>query len=358
MQPLYDIARSFQDNIAQPLAAPEYSKRAAYRQLVPFFDYTIQSRIGASACPVMHSAGIATLAQLGYDVLTYKTIRSAPSPVHPLPNILYAHIDHALTAERLETVVTASARQPHPQDMLAIANSFGNASESPDQVKLDIAKARAALGKNQVLQVSIYGEGKDEQSIIQSFVTAALCAYDAGAQVIELNLSCPNIVGGKGLVYNDLSLTRSLVRAIVQAVPHIPVTAKTGIFTCKKSLHDFACMLARSGARGICGINSVPMRIVDTHGLPAFGENRPIAGISGAPIRPLAHGFVTQVAQINHDEHLCLTIIGVGGVTSPEHFDDLLTAGADIALSATGMMWRPTLAQEYHTACANKEQAL
>ena len=32
----------------------------------------------------------------------------------------------------------------------------------------------------------------------------------------------------------------------------------------------------------------------------------------------------------------------------PEHFDAFLEAGADIATTATGMMWDPYLALRYH----------
>jgi dihydroorotate dehydrogenase len=40
------------------------------------------------------------------------------------------------------------------------------------------------------------------------------------------------------------------------------------------------------------------------------------------------------------------TIIGVGGVSSPEDFQEYRKAGADIVMSATGAMWNPYLAEE------------
>ena len=42
------------------------------------------------------------------------------------------------------------------------------------------------------------------------------------------------------------------------------------------------------------------------------------------------------------------TIIGVGGVTIPEDFFEYRDAGADIVLSATGAMWNPYLAAQFH----------
>jgi hypothetical protein len=38
----------------------------------------------------------------------------------------------------------------------------------------------------------------------------------------------------------------------------------------------------------------------------------------------------------------------MGGITIPEHFNQFLNSGADIALSATGMMWNPYLAAQFH----------
>ncbi len=72
------------------------------------------------------------------------------------------------------------------------------------------------------------------------------------------------------------------------------------------------------------------------------------SGICGGPIRQVALQFVHSAAKINAREKLDLTLIGVGGITLPEHFDLFLNAGAHAAMSATGMMWDPYLAARYH----------
>jgi len=40
------------------------------------------------------------------------------------------------------------------------------------------------------------------------------------------------------------------------------------------------------------------------------------------------------------------TIIGVGGVVTPEDFKEYRKSGADIVMSATGAMWNPYLGIE------------
>jgi dihydroorotate dehydrogenase len=40
------------------------------------------------------------------------------------------------------------------------------------------------------------------------------------------------------------------------------------------------------------------------------------------------------------------TVVGVGGVVKPEDYFSYKKLGCDAVMSATGAMWRPTLAQE------------
>jgi len=64
---------------------------------------------------------------------------------------------------------------------------------------------------------------------------------------------------------------------------------------------------------------------------------------------------VQETRTIIDQEKLDLTILATGGITKAEHFDLFFNAGADIALSATGAMWNPYLANEYHQQQNTKE---
>ena len=46
-----------------------------------------------------------------------------------------------------------------------------------------------------------------------------------------------------------------------------------------------------------------------------------------------------------------MKLMGTGGVTLPEHFDHFFKAGADVAMSAVGMMWDPYLAVKRRENC-------
>src|SRR3989344_7332329 len=98
--PLYDIAQSFEQNVAQgpqwhcPVAPSTLPDRSAHQE---FLGYPIASRVGIPACAIMTSKGIALMAQRGFDILTYKTVCSRANKGHILPNICYVSCDHQLT---------------------------------------------------------------------------------------------------------------------------------------------------------------------------------------------------------------------------------------------------------------------
>ena len=347
-QPLYDISKTFLENLHD---GPQFSGTIPPRIMpnqklwTDFLGYTIMSPIGVAACAATTSKGIALLAQLGCDVLTYKTIRAAPFPAHPLPNIVFLNAQEVETAHKRQQPVFATETPDF--NNLALANSFGNAGPSAEFWHNDIKKAKAALQPGQILIVSIYGVGKTTQELIEDYCAAAHIAAQAGADALEVNLSCPNIGDGKALLYHDPELVYLLIKHIVAAVK-FPVIAKIGL--CEKNLlKQILLAIARAGGRGICGINSIPMEILNRDGTPAFGsESRKISGVCGAPLRPYALDFVKNARNIIDQEKLDLTISGVGGVTKPEHFAELLNAGANVALSAAGIMFNPYLAHEFH----------
>jgi len=112
-------------------------------------------------------------------------------------------------------------------------------------------------------------------------------------------------------------------------------------------LREVLITAARAGVRAVAGINTIGMAVIDAEGNPALGGNRLISGICGSPIRTNGLEWTKNVSAINKKEKLGLTIIGMGGITLPEQFDKYLNAGADVAMSATGMMWDPYLVAKH-----------
>ena len=62
----------------------------------------------------------------------------------------------------------------------------------------------------------------------------------------------------------------------------------------------------------------------------------------------MSQDFIEKLVRIKKELNADFTICGVGGIMTAEDFTERLNAGADIAMSATAIMWDPFLAQRYH----------
>lgn len=306
-----------------------------------FLGYKIASPIGISACAASTREGIWRASRLGCDVLTYKTIRCSECPAHPAPNIVYINQPSPLTHDDIGKTILAHNNAPKDLSHIALANSFGNQSMDPDWIKNDIQSAKQSLLEGQVLIVSIFGNTHDE------WIKTAQLAVESGADIIEANFSCPNLNTHNEPIYTRPEDIFSIAQALVQTITKIPLILKFGVFTDDQLLKQSLIAAAKAGAKGICGINTVPMRVVNIDGTPTF-HSRIYAGVSGIPIQQLALDFIKKASTIIQKENLNLVLLGVGGITMPSHFEKFLKAGATVALSATGMMYNPCLASQYH----------
>jgi orotate phosphoribosyltransferase len=323
--------------------------RAPQKDWYDFLGYKIASRVGMPACAVMTSEGIAHAAKLGCDVLTYKTIRCHAWPAHPQPNIVYVDRTAPLTHDDIGKTIKAHSNEMHEPDDIGVANSFGIQSMDPELTKKDIQKAKQSLLEGQVLIVSIFGNTLDE------WIKTAQLAVESGADIIEANFSCPNLHTNNEPVYTRPEDIFLITQTLVQTIPvTIPIILKFGVCSNHEVLEQTLIAAARAGAQGICGINSVPMKVVNADGAPTFGT-RVFAGVSGMPIRQLALDFIKIASTIIHKENLNLVLLGVGGITMPSHFSQFFAAGATVALSATGMMHNPYLIADYHEQSQAKQ---
>lgn len=349
-QSLYDIHKTFEENFSD---APFSLITTPSRSIPPkaqwkkFLGFSLASSLGAAACAVTTGKGIALLSRLGFDVLTYKTIRRSATPSYPLPNIVYLNKETLLSAEDLDKPLYMQLK-PNTAEKIAISNSFGNNCFKSEILMQDIAFAKNSLSEGQVLIVSVYGEGESLKTAATEFAETALFAQQAGADIIELNFSCPNLLKAGQPIYKDADIISAIISGVLNRVGNsIPLIVKLGLISEAAVLSKILYTLAKAGARGVSAINSISMRVLNQKQQPAFG-NRIFSGVSGYPIRSLALQFINEISQINREKKLDLAILGIGGITLPEHFNAFFTAGADVALSATGMMWNPYLASQYH----------
>lgn len=330
--PLYDIKKTYAENAAEgPFFKGEIPVRKTAKKKCDFLGFEVYSRIGVPAGPLLNSRWVALAAQLGFDIPVYKTIRSDAHPAHRLPNVTFVNAKGEQTTE--------------PQDLedLTITNSFGMPSQSPDFLLQDIEKANRSLGEGQVMIVSVVGTPNRGMSFADDFVRAAVLAKEGGAKIIEANFSCPNVKKAEGILYNSPETVHEYARLIVKAIHPTPLILKVGVFADRSLMKSVFLAAARAGVRGICGINSVSMKVN-----PPLDAERTVSGVCGGAIRDPALSFVRDAAELIRENKLGITLLGCGGIMKPKHFEAIFDAGADIAMSATGMMWDPYLAVRYH----------
>jgi len=346
MKPLYDLNKSFIENITEgPFYDGSFFVRPTFaRGEHTLFDIPIMSRIGVSACPLTATPkGIKIMSRLGYDIITYKTVASAFRPPHPYPNVGLIDASSVVQENLLDIPhVRIGGNSTKP----SLVNSIGNPSFDLETVCAGIAQARTQLLPGQLLIVAIFGVESAMRILVEDFAYLAQCVKEAGAQVVEADLSCPNV--SCGVLSNNPEFVYEATHAMVSVLGDTPLTLKVAAFNNNEIMDEVLSAAARAGARGITGINTIRVRAITQQEEPFFGPSRIVSGLSGASIFPIALNFVREAQEINQRKKLGLTIIATGGIMAANDFETMLDCGADAALSATGAMWYPDLAMNYH----------
>lgn len=242
-------------------------------------------------------------------------------------------------------------------DDLAITNSFGMPSKHQDFLREDIPKAQSYLKEGQVMIVSVVGTSPSSDlspssqytEFVRDFATTAAFAKECGAKIVEANFSCPNVATGEGSIFQNPKSVEDIASVLVSTLGDTPLVIKVGTYEDFDLMRNVYKAAAKVGVRGICGINSMSMQVVNSKDVSPLGPSRLVSGVCGAPIRPHAMTFLRKSNEIIRDSQLSLTLLGCGGITLPSHFDDFVSSGAQAALTATGMLWDPLLASRYHS---------
>jgi len=319
----------------------------AEEKWVDFLGFKVARPLGVPAGPLLNARWVTFAAKMGFDIVTYKTIRSQPHPAHPLPNMIYVDTQGMLSHKRAQETLVQAPQPPEDMHTLSVTNSFGIPSLDEAFLVADIAAANASLAPGQVMIVSVVGTPREGEDFVEDFVSAARIALKGGAKIIEADLSCPNVTTCEGSLFTNPEMVFEISSRINQAIGSVPLVIKVGVIADADVLRAVMFAAAKAGVQAICGINTMSMKVVDANGSAALGEKRLKAGVCGGPIREVALDFVTQAHKIRVQEKLEMTLMGTGGVTTPEHFNHFFEAGADVAMSAAGMMWNPYLAVNY-----------
>jgi dihydroorotate dehydrogenase len=349
MKSTYDINKTYDENYDQgPFFDGKVLKLKSPKQKIKILDFELNSPLGVPAGPLLNSNYIKLYAELGFDLPVYKTVRTDYRLVHPAPNCVYVDADGQLTSDRIGGDLFQKQDLPKDLSEITITNSFGMPSKSVAEWQADVELANSYLKEGQVMPVSITGTPGEGVDLIEDYARCATMAVEAGAKIIEANFSCPNVDTGEGAIFCDPESSSKISKKIREAIGNTPLFIKVGFFGNQEILRSVAAANAPF-IDGIAGINTITMNVYKENGEQALlGKSRLKSGLCGAGIRDLSMKFTRNLAQIKEDGNYDFVICGVGGITTAEDFFDRLEAGADIAMSATGAMWNPLLALEFH----------
>jgi len=206
------------------------------------------------------------------------------------------------------------------QASCGLINAMGLPNPGIDEFVKEIREARNVL--NVPLIVSVYGFEAGE------YAAVAKKAVDAGADAIELNVSCPHVKETGSEIGQNPKILAEVVSK-VKAVVEKPVFVKLSPNV--TSITEIAEAAVKAGADALTAINTVRAMAIDTETAMPILSNK-VGGLSGPAIKPIALRCVYEIY-----ERVKVPIIGCGGITNWRDAVEFLLAGASAVQIGTAI---------------------
>ncbi len=206
------------------------------------------------------------------------------------------------------------------QASCGLINAMGLPNQGIDEFVNEILQAKRAFGVP--LIVSIYGYSGEE------YATVARKAVSAGADALELNVSCPHVKDTGSEIGQSVEILTEVVKKVKASVSK-PVFAKLSPNV--TDIAEIAEAAAKAGADALTVINTVKAMAIDVETTIPVLSNR-VGGLSGPAIKPIALRCVYDIY-----ERVNVPIIGCGGVTGWRDAVEFLLAGASAVQIGTAV---------------------
>lgn len=169
------------------------------------------------------------------------------------------------------------------------------------------------------------------------YVEGARLLDDKDFDIVELNISCPNVKHG-GMAFGIKSeVAREVVRSVRKATKK-PLIVK--LSPNAEDIVEMAKVCQEEGADGISLVNTFKAMAIDIHKRrPVF--NNVTAGLSGPAIKPIALRMVYEVCQA-----VTIPVVGMGGIMTAENVIEFIMAGATCIQIGTANFTNPRIGQD------------
>lgn len=183
---------------------------------------------------------------------------------------------------------------------------------------------------------------------LEEFVGLAFFVQESGADIIQLNLSCPNIHDEgkkKGRIFAfDLDMTRDIVTAVRNALI-IPIDVKLSPMSDPIQREEMAYLMKELGVDVVTLCNTFPNVLIYGEDLkPAIYSKLPqstitMGGMGGPAMKPISLAHVALFRSILSPDQC---IVGIGGAENGRDVIEYEEAGADIVQVTTAHAVRGT----------------
>jgi dihydroorotate dehydrogenase len=332
--PRYDWRQSYDWNYEHAPAPPTFEEPPVQGRW-NYCGLPVASPLGLAAGPLLNGRWILYYAVLGFDVLTYKTVRGRFRACYSMPN--------------LQPVISSSLHRddavlPTSEEMDGSwAVSFGMPSKDPDVWRTDVETTRRALPSHKILSVSVVATPEPDwtrDDLADDFARCAKWAVESGADCVEANFSCPNVSSADGQIFQQPEVAALVAARLREAVGRKPLLLKIGHVP-DEALATDLCRLVAPHADTLVMVNCISAGVVDATGRAMFEAQK--RGIAGEAIREGALDQVRLFARVIRRERLGLKLVGVGGIGTANHVQAHIEAGCHAVQLATAAMLDPAI---------------
>jgi dihydroorotate dehydrogenase (NAD+) catalytic subunit len=170
-----------------------------------------------------------------------------------------------------------------------------------------------------VIIANLSGSTSDE------YIKGAKLLNEAPVDMIELNISCPNVKLG-GMAFGlDPGTAAALVAAVKRECKSKPLMVK--LSPSAPSLATVALSCIKAGADALSLVNTFKAMAIDVKKRAPVFDNI-TAGLSGPCIKPIALRMVWELIDTLKDSKVQVPVIGIGGIACADDALEYLMAGA------------------------------
>lgn len=168
---------------------------------------------------------------------------------------------------------------------------------------------------------------------IENYAKIAAAMSDLPIQMVELNISCPNVEAG-GVPFGSKPETiLQVTQACKKATKNKPLMVKLSPNTA--DIVEAALAAQQGGADAVSLINTLTGMAIDVHQRKIILANV-TGGLSGPAVRPVALRMVYQVAKA-----VRIPVVGLGGIMTGEDAIAFMLAGATAVQVGTASLVDP-----------------